>query len=298
MTLVPGYYEKFKCIADKCEHNCCIGWEIDIDQASQDYYSQIGVDKIEYTDGVPHFKLCEGDRCPYLLENGLCDIISRYGEDALCDICTDHPRFRNFYENFTEMGLGLCCEEAARIILSEDAPFILVAEDDAEIHLLPEEERMLLERNEIFKIIQNRNDSIYKRLFQLSDKYGYKPKLGIMEDVCNLYLSLERLDEQWTKALDGLKGYNFTGEIFHEKSLQVAFEQLACYLIFRHFPGGLTDGMFKKRIHLVLSGCFLIGAMCEKYETISLSQMVEFCRMYSGEIEYSEENINALLKVL
>ena len=27
----PSYYKKFKCIADKCHHNCCIGWEIDID---------------------------------------------------------------------------------------------------------------------------------------------------------------------------------------------------------------------------------------------------------------------------
>ena len=28
---VPNYYDKFKCIADRCKHSCCIGWEIDID---------------------------------------------------------------------------------------------------------------------------------------------------------------------------------------------------------------------------------------------------------------------------
>ena len=28
----PEYYKQFKCIADKCTHSCCIGWEIDIDE--------------------------------------------------------------------------------------------------------------------------------------------------------------------------------------------------------------------------------------------------------------------------
>ena len=29
---IPSYYEEFSCIADKCKDNCCIGWEIDIDE--------------------------------------------------------------------------------------------------------------------------------------------------------------------------------------------------------------------------------------------------------------------------
>ena len=27
---VPSYYKTFQCIADKCEHSCCIGWEIEL----------------------------------------------------------------------------------------------------------------------------------------------------------------------------------------------------------------------------------------------------------------------------
>ena len=38
---VPSYYKTFQCIADKCEHSCCIGWEIDIDEDSYDYYMGI-----------------------------------------------------------------------------------------------------------------------------------------------------------------------------------------------------------------------------------------------------------------
>ena len=29
---VPRYYSDFKCIADKCRHSCCVGWEIDVDE--------------------------------------------------------------------------------------------------------------------------------------------------------------------------------------------------------------------------------------------------------------------------
>ena len=52
-----------------------------------------------------------------------CDIITEYGDGAICDICYLHPRFSNFYEDFTETGLGLCCEEAVRIILTEKEKF-------------------------------------------------------------------------------------------------------------------------------------------------------------------------------
>ena len=73
---------------------------------------------------IPHFKLGVNERCPFLNNNGLCDIIINLGEDMLCQICSDHPRFRNFYECFTEIGLGLTCEAAAKIILTKKEKLI------------------------------------------------------------------------------------------------------------------------------------------------------------------------------
>ena len=35
---VPLYYKSFKCIADRCRHSCCIGWEIDVDSATMEKY--------------------------------------------------------------------------------------------------------------------------------------------------------------------------------------------------------------------------------------------------------------------
>jgi hypothetical protein len=37
----PDYFNTFKCIADKCTHSCCIGWEIDVDEVTLDFYKSI-----------------------------------------------------------------------------------------------------------------------------------------------------------------------------------------------------------------------------------------------------------------
>ena len=84
---VPSYYKTFQCIADKCEHSCCIGWEIDIDEDSYDYYMGIegafGERLKEQTvteDGEHSFVLRKNGWCPFLdhaiftanLARGLC----------------------------------------------------------------------------------------------------------------------------------------------------------------------------------------------------------------------------------
>ena len=28
----PAYYPRFACLADRCRHSCCIGWEIEVDE--------------------------------------------------------------------------------------------------------------------------------------------------------------------------------------------------------------------------------------------------------------------------
>ena len=38
---VPNFYNSFHCIADRCKDSCCIGWEIDIDEDTYDYYQQV-----------------------------------------------------------------------------------------------------------------------------------------------------------------------------------------------------------------------------------------------------------------
>ena len=84
--LAPEYYNDFKCIADKCRHSCCVGWEIDVDGDTMARYEALDsgygpeiIGSIEKGD-TPHFRLCEKDRCPHLDERGLCRIITELGK--------------------------------------------------------------------------------------------------------------------------------------------------------------------------------------------------------------------------
>ena len=119
----PNYYSRFTCIADRCRHSCCVGWEIDIDADTMEKYGSLshpyGKDiRNSIEDG--HFRLDKRDRCPHLDESGLCKIICEIGDDCLCDICREHPRFYNYNMRGCFVGLGLSCEEACRIILGSD----------------------------------------------------------------------------------------------------------------------------------------------------------------------------------
>ncbi|MBE7041710.1 MAG: hypothetical protein E7400_07075 [Ruminococcaceae bacterium] len=294
---VPNYYRKFKCIAEKCRHNCCIGWEIDIDEVAMAQYQamegDIGERIRKNIEGEPpHFILGAGDRCPFLNDEGLCDIICALGEDALCDICTLHPRFRNFYSDFFETGLGLCCEEAARLILSEKEPFSVLM--PADVTLSEEEELFFAKRQAIFDLLQDRTKSIGKRFSALAKAFGFDFCFSLGE-LCKLYLSLERLDENWTEVLRGLQDFSFDGRIFEEVEFQIPFEQLSVYFVFRHLTDAMWDGDYASRIYFALMSCYLIGAVWAKCGVFNLEKMAEVARQYSAEVEYSEENLDALM---
>ncbi len=290
IEIVPNYYDKFKCIADKCRHNCCIGWEIDIDEESMEFYNSLktsmGERIRENIEGdEPHFILGKDDRCPFLNEWGLCDIISELGEGALCDICALHPRFKNFYSSFEETGLGLCCEEAARIILSEKDKFYLPTPD----HMTEEEEVFFGIRNTIFSFLQNRELSIKERFSALAEEIGVKFEFSL-NSLCDFYLSLKRLDDSWTEEIMALKEFAFDKKIFEDEEFKLPFEQLGCYFIFRH----LRDADYVWGINFMLISCYLIGALWARYKDIEIEKMADIGRMYSAEIEYSEENTDSV----
>lgn len=295
---VPNYYHKFRCIADKCKHNCCIGWEIDIDDDTMMLYKNLDTplgEKIRanITGDVPHFKLVEDDRCPMLLENGLCEIIAEYGEDAICDICYLHPRFKNFYANFTETGLGLACEEAARIILFEDEKFYIPIPEEVK---LTKEKEFFKIREEIFEQLTDRNIGIYKRFSEISEKFGFKFEFSL-KNLVEKYKSLEILDSVWPEELDKIRDMDFDGEIFADNTYGLIFEQLAVYFIFRHLSGAIIKGDYEKRVKFALISCYIIGALISYNMPLSKDRMIDIVRMYSSEIEYAEENTEAVMNI-
>lgn len=301
MKLVyPEYYSQFQCIADKCRHSCCKGWEIDIDYETCSFYKTLGGEigkklreNIEYEGDLAHFRLSYGERCPFLNEKNLCEIILELGEDALCQICSDHPRFRNFYAEKTEIGVGLCCEEAARIILSNTQKVKLCGADDEK-----NGNSFFKLREKMFEILQNREKPVKERIHELLEYFGLKMPDKSLSQWADIFLQLEHMDSNWTTLLHGLK----TAEFSDMTEFETAFEQLAIYFIYRHLSDARFDGKYDARLKFAVLGCVIIGAMCNahisKHGMLTLADLIEIARLYSSEIEYSQENIDYLLNVL
>lgn len=294
--IAPDYYLNFECIADRCRHSCCIGWEIDIDEETLVHYRSVSGDfgkrlreGIIEEDGVAHFRLCEDERCPFLNEKGLCDIILTLGEDALSQICTDHPRFCSFFSDRTEIGLGLCCEEAARLILSKrEKATLTVLEDDGEDEPLTREEDTLFSlRDQLFILAQDREKTLDERMTEILSFVGADLPQRSREEWIDIYLSLERMDDAWSKLLTEAKAFQGDAVLLDD---EIPFEQLLVYFIYRHLSDTEADAV-KKVSFAVLSVCF-IRMLCAVHR--DKPGMTEICRLYSSEIEYSEENTSVL----
>lgn len=306
MKLVaPDYYNDFKCIADKCRHSCCVGWEIDIDEESYVRFMQMPgkfgerVRKnITMGEDGPYFHMTNDGKCPFLNEKGLCDMIIECGEDCLCQICDDHPRFRYFWSDREEIGLGLCCEAAGELILGKkECVKEIVLEDDGEKDALSEEEEEILEyRKALIDVIQDRSMTVMERVQDIL----YDLNAGENVDYARwgeFLTGLERLDDAWADRLEGL-GEEYDGEA-DLSEFETAFEQLLVYLVWRHVPGNACDYDVEVCVLYAILMWFIVRRLCENFITecgkITLPDIVEIARLYSSEIEYSDENIYAIM---
>ena len=301
----PDYYKAFKCIAGACRHNCCIGWEIDIDADTAAYYRRVpgemGVRLRSHIsdDGEPHFVLGEGERCPFLNGDNLCDILLQLGEEHLCEICNAHPRFKNELPDRVEIGVGMACEEAARLILSKKTKTVLVGGEESE-------DEIIRLRDRVISLLQDRERSVPDRVSRMLALCGAALPDYTMGEWAEVFLDLERLDENWTALLqdlrDGWETVDLAGFDAHSQGRQTEYEQLLVYLVYRHFANAPDLAEAAARAAFAALGYTLLRAlgalMWTKSGAFSFADQVELCRMFSSEIEYSDENVYILLDVV
>lgn len=301
--IAPDYYSRFACIAGACRHSCCVGWEIDIDEASREYYrtvpGEIGkrlAENIVDGEDASCFRLGENERCPFLNKDNLCDLILTLGEDSLCQICADHPRFRNFFSDRTEIGLGLCCEAVGHLILlQKDPTHLTILDDDGKNEPLPsEEEELLALREELIETTQRRAMPIEARIDVIFARSGFAPDRSPAR-WAGFLQTLERLDEAWTDRLDELKT---ASKFTLSPEWDVPFEQLLVYLLYRHIPGALDDGQLPARIAFCALLTELLRTLFAAQPKQDEETLINLARMLSSEIEYSDENIEAILEKL
>ena len=306
---VPDYYNEFSCHAGDCKHNCCIGWEVDIDAETLEYYNTVEGDfgkrlkgSISYNEETAYFSMDDCGRCPFLNENGLCDIMMNLGFDKVSQICDDHPRFRNFYSDRTEIGLGMSCEAVAKLILSHKDRFRLICTEGDDELLWSEEEDFLAMRDDIFSILQNRERPVKDRVKEMVVYCGLEHRHYTPQQQAHLFMSLERLDEERDKILAVLGQAKKDELIFPSENYETAFEQLAVYFAFRHLTESLDDGRLAGRVQFIAWALAVIYNLCALHYgsigQLTTDDIAEICRMFSAEIEYSTDNMDLLFDVL
>lgn len=304
---IPDYYEEFRCVAGTCKHSCCRSWEIDIDEDTYLYYCSIEGkfgDKLkENIQGKKNrvFKMKDG-KCPFLKSDQLCEIFIELGEEGLCEVCTEYPRFVTDYQNTRERSLCMSCEEVGRLIFSKKEPVIIkeyiqpgdfeTGQTESNKRFYDKDGNILRARDHCIKLLQDRTvqfkDRI-KNILQLSEQVqkeldGHKKEQmsqvnmgfdgfnsGIMEKNRHQFfmrrmevlLGMEVMEEEWEEEIHNIAC------AFNEKLYESLYEEIEeCFLTY-------MEGRMQEYEHLLVYFIFryVIQAVYDK----QFLKRVKFC---------------------
>lgn len=326
ISRMPLYYKEFKCTASDCSDNCCIGWEIDIDDSTASFYDSVQgsfgdrLRKNIAKGECDSFILGENERCPFLNEKNLCDIIINLGEDKLCHICTHHPRYYEWIGNVREGGIGLCCEEASRIILSYNQPFDFyeceIADDLCSDGFVPDEkltELICSVRNNIIRHLENPHIPLENAIADVWEYSCYLQELidngdytlppvkscnaTAVPDIKKLLMTLTTLEinnPRWLSYLQELIR-NHSDNRFVTAETEPYLRKIAVYFVWRYLIKAVFDEEIISKIYLMAVSIFATGYMlCQKGAPLSLEECALLFKDYSKEIEYCEDNLSLI----
>ena len=316
----PNFYDAFHCTAAACSDTCCAGWEIDVDPDTVEYLEGELGDRLreelcDLPDGTVCFRLGENERCPFLDDDNLCELILKLGDDALCEICREHPRFYEELGGRVEMGVGLCCEEACRLLFEQKNPVTFITTNVGELPNAPEDPLVFHLRDEAFAIVQDRSLPLRVRMHRLLD-FGVQAQKTLFGNMSPA--EREKTDETDTRAalfdmMTEMEPYDETWpdyvQLLEDNGLQAnlddidgGYENLLVYFLYRHFAHGVTDGRIAARVGFCAVSVWFICLM----NTKCLRDTGEFTpwdrivctKDYSKQVEYSAENMEMALEAL
>ena len=318
---MPAYCRDFKCSAGACSDSCCIGWEIDIDPKTAEQYMSVTGEfgeklRANIAKNDVYSFILKNERCPFLNSDNLCEIILNMGEDKLCHICDNHPRYYEWFDGLKEGGTGLCCEEAARLILNNgnygeyydiEIPDEPSDEYDEELYdfLFGARENLFAflsnDKADLFSVVSRMLD--YTEWAQCAiDNYAYdevyseiteKQGSRVAPDyksLLNIFGDFEPIDEKWQPFIAQVK----------EKAAMPDFAKyggylrnIGAYFIWRYFMKGVFDEEILSKVKLAVIGMAVLGVVFTA-ENADEEQCIILAKNYSKEIEYSEENLEKL----
>lgn len=189
-VLQPLYYKKFQCDPIKCHETCCDRWKITIDKKTYQKYMEsdnetikeivsTGLSKNIKSNSDEEFgviNLNEDLKCPFLNQEGYCQVIINMGENSLSKTCKNYPRATFLTNDVIERGLEMSCSVAAELALLDKDALIFEKIPEANhsrglsINVMDIDESDSLKvfnevRFLIIEILQNRKEGLNERVY-------------------------------------------------------------------------------------------------------------------------------------
>ena len=306
----PRYYDVFRCVAAACTDSCCKEWDVQVDEASAEYYRQLpGAlgDRLRQVlstdeDGETVMTI-ENGRCPMWRQDGLCRIQAELGHEALCKTCREFPRLTHDYGDFVELGLELSCPEAARLILNAEAGESVITEvpgGEAPEYDKEAMEVLLRTRKEMLHLLEAQlpmgqvlavglmyayhaqgqldgdEPTEFNPLAALAEAEQFA-KAGSVGELIRFYADLEILTDAWRNRLEN----PLTGQ-WNEQ-----LRRMARYGVERYWLQAVSDYDLVGRVKMIVAACLLVKALG--------GDTIETAQLYSKEVENSIDNVEAIL---
>lgn len=226
-----------------------------------------------------HFKLTDKGFCALLRTDGLCEVITALGEDKLCDICTVHPRFFTYVDEFILCGTGLCCEASCELLLAPHEPLTFTEEDTAFIYTFKE-------------LLDFMGFSLPESLTHYAPLFSSKSCQSILADL----MITEPIDEAWTEEIRSLQGMIpalLEKVASYEKTYDpISFDRIYQFIFYRQLDKVEAYGLDAVRAYARRSTDFIF------METALHGNLEEALRRWSEQIEYDTDNVDWLLERL
>ncbi len=305
----PSYYDSFRCLAGACPDSCCHEWTIAVDNDAAAFYRSLPgslgdrLRQVMALEDEDTIMVNENRRCPMWRTDGLCQIQSELGHDALCKTCREFPRLTHDYGDFQEWGLELSCPEAARLILNAPPLPPMVTEipgsaepdydEEAMELLLPSrgkalsiltENRPMEEQLAILLLysyhIQSQLDGAEETAFDADSALESAQELaksGNPETILDFFKTLEILTDRWPARLKAPE----------QSPWDARQSALARYFVERYWLQAVSDYDLVSRVKLAVISCLTVKILGGDF--------IATAQLYSKEIENDPDNVDALL---
>lgn len=269
--IVPDYYTRFRCIAGACADSCCIGWQIDVDEA-------------ETVD------LSGNMRCPYLNSENLCTKIIEHGEQSLSEICARHPRYFEWFDGFLEGGIGLCCIESADIILKNRV------EKYVELDFCEEPMDHDPEYYEYIDRIRQRFFGIFRSVdLSIAEKLDivFGSQLTAKKsDMLDFFLGLEIMNPDYRARLLYIKEHlDEIATMENTAELEGYLSNLGEYFTWRYLIKTIFDDDYQRYVNIIVFSVRMIELLFRSEILLGTNQFAWWAHEYSKEVEYDEDNL-------